>query len=189
MKASPVVPLPRGESLFLLLLFYLRVVNDATRWLAAGRWLVVHPAGCLSDRAGADYSRCSPPTPLLLTHTHICTHTHTLMSAPCFSAHPRLLHPADFTWTSKEKPLKQCVHIALCDTAGYYNFWALLGGNGGGVSVHVITMDCLFLLIWTLPIPLVGCTPVKLLSTLLSWNIIKACGISVNTNSLLNKSI
>ncbi|KAI4830550.1 hypothetical protein KUCAC02_002174 [Chaenocephalus aceratus] len=34
-------------------------------------------------------------------------------------------------------------------------------------------MDCLFLLIWTLPIPLVGCTPVKLLSTLLSWNIIK----------------
>ncbi|MEQ2307474.1 hypothetical protein AMECASPLE_018557 [Ameca splendens] len=34
-------------------------------------------------------------------------------------------------------------------------------------------MDCLFLLIWTLPIPLVGCTPVKLLSTFLTWNIVK----------------
>ncbi|XP_028257784.1 A disintegrin and metalloproteinase with thrombospondin motifs 18 [Parambassis ranga] len=38
-------------------------------------------------------------------------------------------------------------------------------------------MDCLFLLIWTLPIPLVGCTSVKLLSTLLSWNIIKTLHI------------
>ncbi|KAM9409006.1 A disintegrin and metalloproteinase with thrombospondin motifs 18 [Pholidichthys leucotaenia] len=34
-------------------------------------------------------------------------------------------------------------------------------------------MDCLLLLIWTLPIPLVGCTSVKLLCTLLSWSIIK----------------
>uniref|UniRef100_A0A3B4GG00 ADAM metallopeptidase with thrombospondin type 1 motif 18 n=1 Tax=Pundamilia nyererei TaxID=303518 RepID=A0A3B4GG00_9CICH len=34
-------------------------------------------------------------------------------------------------------------------------------------------MDCLFLLLWTLPIPLVGCTSVKLLSTLLSWSIFK----------------
>ncbi|KAE8297418.1 A disintegrin and metalloproteinase with thrombospondin motifs 18 [Larimichthys crocea] len=38
-------------------------------------------------------------------------------------------------------------------------------------------MDCLFLLIWTLPIPLVGCTSPKLLSTLLSWNIIKTLHI------------
>ncbi|KAM4592368.1 A disintegrin and metalloproteinase with thrombospondin motifs 18 [Odontesthes bonariensis] len=38
-------------------------------------------------------------------------------------------------------------------------------------------MDCLFLLIWTLPIPLVGCTSIKLLSTLLSWNIIKTLHI------------
>ncbi|KAM6942660.1 A disintegrin and metalloproteinase with thrombospondin motifs 18 [Xenentodon cancila] len=38
-------------------------------------------------------------------------------------------------------------------------------------------MDFLFLLIWTLPIPLVGCTPVKLLSTLLCWNIIKTMHI------------
>ncbi|KAM7014738.1 A disintegrin and metalloproteinase with thrombospondin motifs 18 isoform 1-T1 [Tautogolabrus adspersus] len=38
-------------------------------------------------------------------------------------------------------------------------------------------MDCLFLLIWTLPIPLVGCTSLKLLSTLLSWNIIKTLHI------------
>uniref|UniRef100_A0A3Q2NPG0 ADAM metallopeptidase with thrombospondin type 1 motif 18 n=1 Tax=Fundulus heteroclitus TaxID=8078 RepID=A0A3Q2NPG0_FUNHE len=34
-------------------------------------------------------------------------------------------------------------------------------------------MDCLFLLIWTLPIPLVGCAPVKFLSTFLTWNIVK----------------
>lgn len=52
--------------------------------------------------------------------------------------------------------------------------------------MHVITMDCLFLLIWTLPIPLVGCTSIKLLSTLLSWNIIKARGISSNMHTLLN---
>uniref|UniRef100_A0AAQ5YK27 ADAM metallopeptidase with thrombospondin type 1 motif, 18 n=1 Tax=Amphiprion ocellaris TaxID=80972 RepID=A0AAQ5YK27_AMPOC len=48
-------------------------------------------------------------------------------------------------------------------------------------------MDCLFLLIWTLPIPLVGCSSVKLLSTLLSWNIIKTlhmyCSHASNTIS------
>ncbi|KAM4602429.1 A disintegrin and metalloproteinase with thrombospondin motifs 18 [Polymixia lowei] len=48
-------------------------------------------------------------------------------------------------------------------------------------------MDCLFLLIWTLPIPLVSCTSVKLLSTLVSWNIIKTlhifCSHSVYTVS------
>ncbi|XP_039469282.1 A disintegrin and metalloproteinase with thrombospondin motifs 18 isoform X1 [Oreochromis aureus] len=38
-------------------------------------------------------------------------------------------------------------------------------------------MDCLFLLLWTLPIPLVGCTSVKLLSTLLSWSIFKTLHI------------
>lgn len=37
-------------------------------------------------------------------------------------------------------------------------------------------MDCLFLLIWTLLIPLVGCTSAQLRFTLLYWNIIKACG-------------
>ncbi|XP_071752319.2 A disintegrin and metalloproteinase with thrombospondin motifs 18 [Centroberyx gerrardi] len=44
-------------------------------------------------------------------------------------------------------------------------------------------MDCLFLLIWTLPIPLVGCTSVKLLSTLLSWNIIKTLHIYCSHSS------
>ncbi|XP_020797306.2 A disintegrin and metalloproteinase with thrombospondin motifs 18 isoform X1 [Boleophthalmus pectinirostris] len=34
-------------------------------------------------------------------------------------------------------------------------------------------MDCLFLLTWTLPIPLLGCASVRLLPTLLCWNIIK----------------
>ncbi|XP_068167394.1 A disintegrin and metalloproteinase with thrombospondin motifs 18 isoform X2 [Antennarius striatus] len=38
-------------------------------------------------------------------------------------------------------------------------------------------MDCFFLLIWTLPIPLIGCTSVRLLSTLLSWNIVKTLHI------------
>ncbi|CAJ1048430.1 A disintegrin and metalloproteinase with thrombospondin motifs 18 isoform X2 [Xyrichtys novacula] len=38
-------------------------------------------------------------------------------------------------------------------------------------------MDFLLLLIWTLPIPLVGCTSLKLLSTFLSWNIIKTLHI------------
>ncbi|XP_056463762.1 A disintegrin and metalloproteinase with thrombospondin motifs 18 [Gadus chalcogrammus] len=38
-------------------------------------------------------------------------------------------------------------------------------------------MDCLFLLIWTLPIPLVGCSSVKLLPTLVSWNVIKTLQI------------
>lgn len=79
---------------------------------------------------------------------------------------------------------KQCVHFALCETAGYYYFGTLLGGNRGGVSALVIRMDCLFLLIWTLPIPLVGCTSVKLLSTLLSWNIIKACGAYIQLYTL-----
>lgn len=37
-------------------------------------------------------------------------------------------------------------------------------------------MDCLFLLIWTLLIPLVGCSSAQLRFTLLYWNIIKACG-------------
>lgn len=45
------------------------------------------------------------------------------------------------------------------------------------MSLHAITMDCLFLLLWTLPIPLVGCTSVKLLSTLLSWSIFKTLHI------------
>ncbi|XP_062271035.1 A disintegrin and metalloproteinase with thrombospondin motifs 18 [Scomber scombrus] len=44
-------------------------------------------------------------------------------------------------------------------------------------------MDCFFLLIWTLPIPLVGCTSVKLLSTLLSWNIIKTLHIYCSHSS------
>lgn len=83
---------------------------------------------------------------------------------------------------------KQCVHFALCETAGYYYFGTLLGGNRGGVSALVIRMDCFFLLIWTLPIPLVGCTSVKLLSTLLSWNIIKACGAYIQLYTPLNPS-
>lgn len=45
-------------------------------------------------------------------------------------------------------------------------------------------MDYLFLLIWTLPVPLVGCTSVRLLSTLLSWNIIKACCTKIHRLSL-----
>ena len=113
-----------------------------------------------------------------LTHTHI--HTLTLMSARCVCAHHRLLQPAtDFTWANKPRDLttKPCAHTALCGIAGYYYFCALSGGNGGGVSARAITMDCLFLLIWTLPIPLVGCTSLRLLSTLLSWNIIKACAL------------
>lgn len=39
--------------------------------------------------------------------------------------------------------------------------------------MYVFTMDCLSLLTWTLPIPLLGCTSVRLLPTLLCWNIIK----------------
>uniref|UniRef100_A0A1A8BNC5 ADAM metallopeptidase with thrombospondin type 1 motif, 18 n=1 Tax=Nothobranchius kadleci TaxID=1051664 RepID=A0A1A8BNC5_NOTKA len=39
-------------------------------------------------------------------------------------------------------------------------------------------MDCLFLLIWCLPMmPLAGCTPVKLLSTLLTWSFFKTLHI------------
>ncbi|XP_029577682.1 A disintegrin and metalloproteinase with thrombospondin motifs 18 [Salmo trutta] len=38
-------------------------------------------------------------------------------------------------------------------------------------------MDCLFLLIWTLPIPLVSCTSVKILSTLWFWNTLKTLHI------------
>lgn len=83
---------------------------------------------------------------------------------------------------------KQCAHIALCGTAGYCNFCDLSGGNRDGASARAITMDCLFLLIWTLPIPLVGCNSLKLLSILLSWNIIKACGTYV-TNVHTIKSI
>lgn len=102
------------------------------------------------------------------SHTHTYTHSWVRTTGCCnLQTSPE---------RAKNRNTTQCVHIALCDTAGYYYFCALLGGNGGGVSLHVIIMDCFFLLIWTLPIPLVGCTSVKLLSTLLSWNIIKACG-------------
>ncbi|XP_051918407.1 A disintegrin and metalloproteinase with thrombospondin motifs 18 [Hippocampus zosterae] len=38
-------------------------------------------------------------------------------------------------------------------------------------------MDCLLLIIWTLPMPLVGCAPVRLLSTLLTWSLIKTLHI------------
>ncbi|XP_008403096.1 A disintegrin and metalloproteinase with thrombospondin motifs 18 isoform X1 [Poecilia reticulata] len=38
-------------------------------------------------------------------------------------------------------------------------------------------MDCLFLLIWTLPVPPVGCSRVKFLSTFLTWNIVKTLHI------------
>lgn len=149
-------------------------------------WLLADDFAPSSRPTVSEPAECSvsaPPgdphyLPLLLTHAY--TNTHVLMSARCVCAHHRLLllQPADFTWNEQNggtRTTKQCVHIALCDIAGYY-FHALLGGNGGGVSLRAITMDCLFLLIWTLPIPLVGCTSPKLLSTLLSWNIIKACG-------------
>ena len=62
----------------------LRVENDAARWLAAGRWLVLHPAGGLSE-PGWVLSQCSSRwsryLPLLLTHTHTRAraHTHTLI--------------------------------------------------------------------------------------------------------------
>ncbi|XP_039985266.1 A disintegrin and metalloproteinase with thrombospondin motifs 18 [Xiphias gladius] len=49
-------------------------------------------------------------------------------------------------------------------------------------------MDCLFLLIWTLPIPLVGCTSSRLLSTLLSWNIIKTLHIYCSHTSFAASS-
>ncbi|XP_027871688.1 A disintegrin and metalloproteinase with thrombospondin motifs 18 isoform X1 [Xiphophorus couchianus] len=38
-------------------------------------------------------------------------------------------------------------------------------------------MDCLFLLIWTLPVPPVGCSRVKFLSTFLTWSIVKTLHI------------
>ncbi|KAM3625506.1 uncharacterized protein V6R79_013133 [Siganus canaliculatus] len=44
-------------------------------------------------------------------------------------------------------------------------------------------MDRLFLLLWTLPFPLVGCSSVKLLSILLSWNIIKTLHICCSHTS------
>ncbi|XP_034041311.1 A disintegrin and metalloproteinase with thrombospondin motifs 18 [Thalassophryne amazonica] len=44
-------------------------------------------------------------------------------------------------------------------------------------------MDCVFLLIWTLPIPLLGCTSLRLLSALLSWNIIKTLHIFCSPSS------
>ena len=42
-----------------------------------------------------------------------------------------------------------------------------------------VNMDCLFLLLWTLPVPLVGSTSVKLLSTVWFGNIIKAGDIHI----------
>lgn len=70
LKAAIVPLVPRGESLFLL--FYLRVVNDAARWLVAGRWLALHPAGRpLQSRA-----QCSVSAPPVIPGTATC-HTNT----------------------------------------------------------------------------------------------------------------
>ena len=181
-------PLPGGESLFLLCAWKMMPRAD---WLLAADLCSILLADSQS-RAECSVSappgdpatcRCSSHTHTRArahTHTHTHIHTLTLMSARCVCAHHRLLQPAaDFTWANKPGDLttKQCVHTALCGIAGYYYFCALSGGNGGGVSARAIIMDCLFLLIWTLPIPLVGCTSLRLLSTLLSWNIIKACAL------------
>lgn len=111
------------------------------------------------------------------THTHARTRTRTHLSAALVCTHNRPLQPVDFTWTRNSggtNPTRQCELTAWRATASCY----YLCGNRGGVSAHAITMDCVFLLIWTLPIPLVGCTSVKLLSTFLTWNSFKAWELS-----------
>jgi len=158
-----------------------------------GRWLALHPAGRLLTQPGlsaqsARSSRWSPtPPPTAPPHTH--KHTHECALRPCAppaAATCRLHLDENSEGGRREeyggnRSTKQCVHIALCDATGYYDVCALLGCSGGAGSLHALTMDCLFLLIWTLPIPLVGCSSVRLLSTLLSWNIIKACGKRIYT--------
>lgn len=119
------------------------------------------------------------PTPLAAASRHTRSHAYTYTLSCVRTASARTTGFCNFPTSPErakqaDRTTKQCVPTALCATTGYY-FCAHLGGNGGGVSLHAITMDCLFLLLWTLPIPLVGCTSVKLLSTLLSWSIFKAC--------------
>lgn len=138
-------------------------------WL--GRWLVLHRAGdSHRARLSAHLTLLRWPRPAAQTHTHM--HSWLRVACVCLSGCCNLLTSPE-PWT---RNAERCAHAAWCDIAGYCNFCALSGGNRGGVSAQFITMDCLFLLIWTLPIPLVGCTSDKLLATLLSWNIIKACG-------------
>lgn len=139
----------------------------------------------IPDTAGRRFS------PHTLTRSH--AYTYTLSCVRTLSA--RTTGSCNFPTSPErakqaDRTTKQCVPTALCATTGYY-FCAHLGGNGGGVSLHAITMDCLFLLLWTLPIPLVGCTSVKLLSTLLSWSIFKACCTYIRkiyTCALLNSA-
>lgn len=140
------------------------------------------------------FSRWSP-TPLAAASRHTRSHAYTYTLSCVRTASARTTGSCNFPTSPErakqaDRTTKQCVPTALCATTGYY-FCAHLGGNGGGVSLHAITMDCLFLLLWTLPIPLVGCTSVKLLSTLLSWSIFKACCTYIRkiyTCALLNSA-
>lgn len=135
------------------------------------------------------------PTPLAAASRHTRSHAYTYTLSCVRTASARTTGSCNFPTSPErakqaDRTTKQCVPTALCATSGYY-FCAHLGGNGGGVSLHAITMDCLFLLLWTLPIPLVGCTSVKLLSTLLSWSIFKACCTYIRkiyTCALLNSA-
>lgn len=135
------------------------------------------------------------PTPLAAASRHTRSHAYTYTLSCVRTASARTTGFCNFPTSPErakqaDRTTKQCVPTALCATTGYY-FCAHLGGNGGGVSLHAITMDCLFLLLWTLPIPLVGCTSVKLLSTLLSWSIFKACCTYIRkiyTCALLNSA-
>lgn len=99
--------------------FHLRVVNDAARWLAAGRWLEApscRPTLTEPDSALSRALRRWSPTPRPATHT-LTHNAHALMSARCVRAPQRLLQPADFTWrepsVDPEPPNNACtLHYA-----------------------------------------------------------------------------
>lgn len=116
------------------------------------------------------------PLPAAASHTQTRTHEHSWVRVASVRTTGRCYLP-----TSPESAEQgaqtlnnaQVLHYAIPQVT---TFALLQEVTGGDVCARAVIMDCLFLLIWTLPIPLVGCTSVKLLSTLLSWNIIKACG-------------
>lgn len=113
--------------------FYLRVVNDAARWLAAGSWLVLHPAGRRSH-CSVSAPPVIPGTAIRCSHTlphaHAPTHTHSWVCVACVRHTGCSNPPTSPEWALRGTlTTEQCAHTALRDSAGCNNFCTRFGGN------------------------------------------------------------
>lgn len=158
-------------------LFIFARQKDTASWLAACSWLMAHPAH------RTERSSQLAPLPLITRATAVrfsSKHTHSHYQHTHTRPHERSRPAATASWLhlkaqSGAKPPNNAslLHYALPQVVVAF---ALFSEVTSEVSaLHAIIMDCLFLLIWTLPVPPVGCSRVKFLSTFLTWSIVKAC--------------